>query len=139
MILGIGVDVIEVDRFKPWINYSRDQLLKVFSELELEDIFSGTHDFAMQRMAARYAAKEAFYKALSAMLVKLKKTQKTIPFLSTCRAVSIASGQWEVPVFVVDWKFFEEKLMNKIPDVEINLSLSHEKKYAVAYVIIQEK
>ena len=37
----------------------------------------------------------------------------------------------------VDWKFFEKKFEIQIPEVDINLSISHEKEYAVAYVIIQ--
>lgn len=139
MVLGIGVDIVEVDRFKLWVNYSSEHLLRVFSVSELEYIFAGSQDFAIQKMATRYAAKEAFYKAFSAMLLKLKKTQKTISFLSTCRVVSIALDHWEVPAFVIDWNFFEDKLMNTMPDVEVNLSMSHEKKYAIAYVIIQEK
>jgi phosphopantetheine--protein transferase-like protein len=137
MILGIGVDLVEVGRFKSWLNYSEEQLLKIFSPSELEVIFSGTQEIAMQRMATRYAAKEAFYKAFSAMLIKLNKTQKTITFMSICRAISVLPGYWDVPVLAVDWKFLEEKLVSKMPEVDINLSLSHEKNYAVAYVIIQ--
>ncbi len=139
MILGIGVDLVEVDRFKSWLDYSEEQLLKIFSASELEDIFSGSQEFAIQRMASRYAAKEAFYKAFSAMLVRLNKTQKTISFFSICRMVSVESGEWEVPVFNVDWKILENKLKNNITEVEINLSLSHEKCYAVAHVVIQER
>ena len=82
---------------------------------------------------------EAFYKALSASLVKLKKTEKTVTFLSTCKAVSIVSGEWEVPEVVVDWNFFKEILGFVLPEFDINLSISHEKEYAVAYVIIAKK
>ena len=49
------------------------------------------------------------------------------------------SGSWEVPQLVVDWGFFEKRLATKLPDLDTNLSISHEKDYAVAYVIIQEK
>jgi phosphopantetheine--protein transferase-like protein len=139
MILGIGVDIVQTQRFKPWLEYSKDQLLRVFSQQEIEYIFSGTQELIMQRMASRFAAKEAFYKAFSATLIKLKKTEKTVTFLSTCMAVSIASGQWEVPEIVVDWSFFEKRLATALPLLDINLSISHEKEYAIAYAIIQKK
>jgi phosphopantetheine--protein transferase-like protein len=139
MILGIGADIVQTQRFNSWLEYSKEHLLRVFSQSELDHIFSGTQELAVQRMASHFAAKEAFYKALSATLIKLKKIEKTVEFLSTCMAVSIASGQWEVPTVIVDWCFFEEKLATKLPALDINLSISHEKDYAVAYVIIQGK
>jgi holo-[acyl-carrier protein] synthase len=139
MILGIGVDIVQTQRFNPWLEYSKEQLLRVFSQREIDYIFSGSQELIMQRMSSRFAAKEAFYKALSAALVKLEKTEKTFTFLSACKAVSIVSGQWEVPEVVVDWSFFEEKLATVLPEFDINLSMSHEKDYAVAYVIISKK
>ena len=101
--------------------------------------FWDIQELAMQRMASRFAAKEAFYKALSATLIKFKKTEETISFLSSCKAVWVMSGPWEVPQLVVDWGFFEKRLATKLSDLDTNLSISHEKDYAVAYVIIQGK
>lgn len=138
MLLGIGVDIVQVSRFNNWVDYPKAQLLRVFSQAELDEIFSGTYELVTQRMATRYAAKEAFYKALSSTLVKLKQTKKEIPFSSTCKAVIVKSGEWETPSFEINWDFFEQKLDFKIPEVEVNLSLSHEKDYAIAYVIIQD-
>jgi phosphopantetheine--protein transferase-like protein len=139
VILGVGVDIVQTQRFKPWLEYSKERLLRVFSQQEIDFIFSGSHELAMQRMSSRYAAKEAFYKALSATLVKLEKTEKSFAFLSMCKAISIASGKWEVPEIVVDWNFFEKKLAIELPKFDINFSMSHEKDYAVAYVIISKK
>ncbi|MFA6534776.1 MAG: 4'-phosphopantetheinyl transferase superfamily protein [Candidatus Babeliales bacterium] len=137
MVLGIGVDIVQVSRFKFWVNYPAQQLAHVFSQPEIEYIFSGSQELTMQRMASRFAAKEAFYKALSNTLTRFKKTEETISFLSSCKAVWVMSGPWEVPQLVVDWSFFEKRLAIKLPDLDTNLSISHEKDYAVAYVIIQ--
>lgn len=137
MVLGIGVDIVQVNRFKFWIGCPEKQLLHVFSQPEIEHIFSGTQELAMQRMASRFAAKEAFYKALSNTLTRFKKTEETISFLSSCKAVWVMSGSWDVPQLVVDWSFFEKRLAIKLPNLDTNLSISHEKDYAVAYVMIQ--
>ena len=139
MILGIGVDIVKVGRFKFWLEYSREQLLRVFSPREIENIFSDPRELASQRMASRFAAKEAFYKALSVAMIKLDKTEKTIAFLSACKAITIVPGKWDIPTVEVEWKFFENALGVEIPEFDINLSISHEKEYAVAYVIIQTK
>ncbi len=139
MILGVGVDIVQINRFKFWVEYPVKQLSHVFSQDELAYIFSGTQELAMQRMASRFAAKEAFYKAFSAALAKFKTTEETILFLSSCKAVWVMAGKWEVPQLVIDWSFFAKRLAIKLPNLEANLSLSHEKDYAVAYVLIQEK
>ena len=80
MVLGVGVDIVQINRFKFWIEYPKAQLSHVFSKPELDYIFSGTQELAMQRMASRFAAKEAFYKALSNTLTRFKKTEETIRF-----------------------------------------------------------
>ena len=57
MIVGIGIDVTQVSRFTRAAG--RDGLLdRIFTPEE--------HDVSMQRMAGRFAAKEAFAKALGA-------------------------------------------------------------------------
>ncbi|MGV8908365.1 MAG: holo-ACP synthase [Propionicimonas sp.] len=57
MIVGIGIDVTQVSRFTRAA--AREGLLdRIFTPAE--------HDVSMQRMAGRFAAKEAFAKALGA-------------------------------------------------------------------------
>jgi holo-[acyl-carrier protein] synthase len=57
MIVGIGIDVTQVSRFK--VAATRNGLLeRLFTAAE--------RDESMQRMAGRFAAKEAFAKALGA-------------------------------------------------------------------------
>lgn len=58
MIVGIGLDVTQVSRFAEAVGRTPGLLDKVFTPAE--------HDTSMQRMAGRFAAKEAFAKALGA-------------------------------------------------------------------------
>ena len=56
MIVGIGIDVTQVSRFSEAAARTPALLDKIFTPAE--------HDTSMQRMAGRFAAKEAFAKAL---------------------------------------------------------------------------
>jgi len=64
MILGIGVDIIEISRIKQSVERSGDKFLnRIFTEKELEYCLSKGNKY--QHLAARFAAKEAISKALS--------------------------------------------------------------------------
>jgi holo-[acyl-carrier protein] synthase len=62
MIYGIGIDVIEVNRIQKEIDREGGLAEKVFTVIET-GYCEKKHDKA-QHYAARYAAKEAFFKAL---------------------------------------------------------------------------
>src|SRR4051812_39473631 len=64
MILGIGVDAVEISRVERMMSKRRDQMLaRLFTPVELE--YLATKSFPAQHIAVRLAAKEAAYKALS--------------------------------------------------------------------------
>ncbi len=64
MVLGIGIDIIEIDRIKKSIDEFGNQFLnKVFTKTEIDYSISKKNKY--QHFAARFAAKEAIYKALS--------------------------------------------------------------------------
>jgi len=63
MTFGIGIDTIEVPRIANSIQVYGDQFLKrIFSEEEI--LYSSPKPHAAEHFAARFAAKEAFAKAL---------------------------------------------------------------------------
>jgi holo-[acyl-carrier protein] synthase len=62
MIYGIGTDLIEVDRIAEKIRKSSDFLHLVFSKVEIE--YCSTKLNKYEHYAARFAAKESFFKAL---------------------------------------------------------------------------
>ena len=64
MILGIGIDIIEIERIKQSVDdYGEHFLQKIYTKTELEYSLAKSNKY--QHLAARFAAKEAIYKALS--------------------------------------------------------------------------
>ena len=62
MIIGTGIDIVEVPRMKQAIRkWNENFLSKVFTEREIA--YSSSRRFAPQHFAARFAAKEAVVKA----------------------------------------------------------------------------
>lgn len=137
MITGIGVDIVNVSRFQSLATASQERLLRVFSSEELVDCIKPDKTYDLAKLAARFAAKEAFYKALSASLVHLCLTQQTASLLTLCRPVQVTTPFWGVPTLMVDWKAIEEIIKNSLPTMRVNLSLSHEKEQAIAFVVIE--
>ncbi len=64
MVLGIGIDIIEIERIKESIDKLGDRFLnKIYTKKELEYCVAKANKY--QHYAARFAAKEAIYKAIS--------------------------------------------------------------------------
>lgn len=63
MILGIGIDIVEVKRMAQAVERGNERLLdRLFTPRERSDAAGGQRQF--ERLAARFAAKEATFKAL---------------------------------------------------------------------------
>ncbi len=120
MKIACGTDIIEINRIKKAIEKAGDKFVNtIYTEKEIN--YCESHDVnKYQHYAARFAAKEAVYKALN-------KTSN---------------------IGRIDWKNFE--IINNIygkPDVKImdnsiesiDISISHCKEYAVANVVILYK
>jgi len=146
MILGIGIDVVEAERFNPWLTYTHERLNKVFTDQELVDCRNAEGTLIAEKLAVRYAAKEAFYKALSGALIKANSTQivatrllyKEFSFLQLASHCHVQYGTWGVPILVVEWDAVEELSGSHVPLVmKAHLSLSHERTMAVAMVVIE--
>ncbi len=64
MVIGIGIDIIEISRVKESIEKYGDKFLnKIYTKQELDYCLSKSEKY--QHFAARFAAKEAVYKALT--------------------------------------------------------------------------
>lgn len=139
MILGIGTDIARIDRFSGMSKLSRKRLRTFFSEAELaaaQDPMS-PECLLSEKLATRFAAKEALFKALSASLVKLGHTQQTFSLRFLAQISSVQISTWGVPEFHVDWAVLEQKIGVKLPSLQIHLSLSHEREHALAFVVCQ--
>lgn len=64
MVLGIGIDIIEIERIKKSVDeFGESFLNKIYTQTEINYSISRPNKY--QHLAARFAAKEAIYKALS--------------------------------------------------------------------------
>lgn len=125
---SIGIDTVEIERFKHWHGYSHHSLRKIYSPQELEYCLSNPKKSA-ERFAVRLAAKEAFLKALSQLVPEQK-----LSLLTICTTVSI-NRKTEVPSLIIDWETLKNH-GNVIKDYKSTLSLTHSKISALAIVLL---
>ena len=107
MVLGLGIDIIEIERIKKSMDeYGQQFLNKVFTEAEINYCNSKFNKY--QHFAARFAAKEAVYKAIASAwkdglrwkdieieneptgMPKVKSTHKLQNFLSNNKDLRIS-------------------------------------------------
>ena len=122
MIRGVGTDLVENARLESWL--AKPALLdKYFSAQEQADVAASQHPAAS--LAARFAAKEAFGKALGTGLEGLR--------LKDIAVVREAGGR---PVFELGPS--ARVACDRLGARHLHLSLSHEKGYSLAFVIAEE-
>ena len=127
MIVGTGVDIIEIERFANWHGYSEKQLCKLFSPQEIAYCCADTQKSA-QRFAVRFALREALYKA-----IRVAAPECRIPFLTLCKAITIAGAPQTPPKVIFNWHIVPDL----DPATKIHFSLSHSKTTAIAQVILE--
>ena len=125
MILGIGVDIVDIERFDTWHVKPIDQLKYIFSPEEISYCLEMPLHSA-ERFAVRFAAKEAFYKAYCAW-----QTQP-IPFNGVAKWVSVGKSPQGVPHLLVSWQQLEAPF-----EPLTHITLSHGKTAAIAYVLLE--
>jgi len=120
MIKGIGIDIVEIHRIRDAVQKWRNKFLeKVFNDGEVSYCYKRINVF--QCLACRFAAKEAFIKALSD-----SEMQGRLPNLKDIIILNYPSGK---PYITVHGDLPEPYV--------ISLTLSHERHYAVAMVILE--
>jgi phosphopantetheine--protein transferase-like protein len=131
MIIGIGIDSVEIPRLVRWSQFRREQLLRIFHPDELTYCFQSSINTA-QRLAVRFAAREACFKALSAHM------DKPVPFLTLCKAICVQHLISGAPQLIIDWDQLAEKGYQKpaIP-ITIHLSLTHTQSLATAFIVVE--
>jgi holo-[acyl-carrier protein] synthase len=114
MIYGIGIDVVNIGRFKKAVERWGTRLEKrLFTDGELRYCLGQTHP--ERHLAVRFAAKEALFKALGTSL----------PF----RNVEITRESSGRPAVKVAG----------LPDhYRFNISMSHERDFGVAQVVVEK-
>ncbi len=127
MILGIGIDIVEIERFKSWHTKPVKQLTRILSHEEIAYCLEISEKSA-ERFALRFAAKEAFYKALCAW------QHTKLPLISLCKTVSVVKQKGNMPHLEVAWD------MLNVPYIPFcHITLSHSRAIAIAQVILENK
>ncbi|GAA1968869.1 holo-ACP synthase [Microbacterium deminutum] len=115
MITGIGVDLVEISRFERSLARSPRLLERLFSP--------GERSLPMRSLAERFAAKEAFTKALGGSdgvhWTEIEVTSETSghPWLRLCGSTAAVVAHRGITA--------------------IHLSMTHEGGFAVAYVVAE--
>ena len=124
MIAGIGIDIIEVARIKRVCEKNPEFCNKVFSEKEITYCESKADPGLSY--AARFAAKEAFMKALGT------GWNEEVAWKDIETEISEAGA----PSLTIQGNTKKALEIRKIEVVHV--SLSHEKEYAVACVVLEK-
>lgn len=125
MIFGIGIDIIEVARIQKQIDSESNSFLKkIFTDKEIEYCESKIKNKA-QNFAARFAAKEAFFKALGT------GWRDGLSW----KDVEIENDELGKPNILLSGKSKKNIQENDIS--KIHISLSHIREIAVAVVILE--
>lgn len=115
-IKGTGIDIIEVDRIKKALDRWGDAFINhIFTAEEIT--YCQKHKFPAQNYAARFAAKEAIYKAVG-----------DNPHLGW-KDIQILKDNHGKPYCTI---------LNHDVSYQIHVSLSHTENYATAHAIVTE-
>ncbi|MCR4667247.1 MAG: holo-ACP synthase [Desulfovibrio sp.] len=122
MIIGIGCDIVETDRIAHSIEcFGTHFLQKVYTEGERQSVHGNT----AQYFAARFAAKEAVVKALGTGFTRgIAMTD-----------ISVLNTREGAPSLVFFGK--AKEILAELGVCKSFLSISHEKKYCIAYVVLE--
>jgi len=121
VIIGTGIDIVEVERLKEAINKWGDSFLKkVFTDSEID--YARKKRFSFEHLAARFAAKEAVLKAFGDNRWVDWKNIETF---------NRETGKPGVRLY----GYIEEMRKQRGID-EVVVSISHTKNYALANVIL---
>ena len=124
MIVGIGTDIVEIERIRGASEkWGKRFLRKIFTEREIAYCYKKKDPFT--HLAVRFAAKEAVVKALSSLLVKRYALQDI-------EILNHHTGKPFINLLGNLKESFQDKFI-------IHLTLTHERNYAVATVVLETK
>ncbi|NWF88607.1 MAG: holo-ACP synthase [Ignavibacteriaceae bacterium] len=121
MVMGIGIDIIEIDRIKESVDKFGDKFLnKIYTQTELNYCLQKKYKY--QHLAARFAAKEAVYKALATGWNKDVSWQ----------SIEISNEPNGMPLVTLKGNL--KKFLSN--DKDLKISMSHSKEYVTCVAIV---
>jgi holo-[acyl-carrier protein] synthase len=130
MIVGTGIDAVEVTRFADWHAKPIRSLKRIFSDSEITYCLSNKK-LSAQRFAVRFAAREAVYKIAHAI-----PALQHVSFFTMAHAIVITKSDTGAPKLHVDWY---ELGIDQPPQIIWHLSMTHTKELAIASVIAEQQ
>lgn len=126
MILGIGVDIIEIDRIEKGIKKQDKFLDKIFTDKEIE--YFQNRKMNIEVIAGNFAAKEAISKALGTGF-------RSLSFLD----IEVLRDELGKPIVNIENKMKKniEYIFGGGQVYRIHITISHSKSNAVAYAILE--
>ena len=120
MIVGVGVDAVEIDRFRRSLERTPSMKTRLFTSEELE--YVKPHDDPTPSLAARFAAREAVMKAMGVGLGAFEFHDVWVKRAESGRPTLAVTGR-------------AEQIANELGVTEWHLSITHTASTAIAYVI----
>lgn len=122
MIMGVGVDIVEIPRIEKALCRNANFLNKLLSNNEIE--FLRDKKVRPEYVAGRFAAKEAVSKALGTGFRKFKFKDIEIENTSLGKPIVYLKGE-------------AENIVSKLGNYKIHLSISHSRDNAIAYAVLE--
>lgn len=122
MILGTGIDIIEIKRIQSVFDTEKKKM-RIFTEKEIA--LASPANYA--RLSGYYAAKEAFSKALGTGI-------KGIAF----KDIEVLKDSAGKPYINKEKVLAHVQKLFKVEDFTVHLTISHDRDKAIAMVIIEE-
>ena len=126
-MIGIGVDLVDVHRFRTVLQRRAQISERLFTKNELSDCNLATDP--TERLAARFAAKEATWKALS-------PTRGEGLFFREIEVLNDKNGRPYLNFTGKTKKYLEKKENQLEGKLKFDISLSDEPPFVIAFVII---
>ncbi|MFH5959341.1 holo-ACP synthase [Clostridium perfringens] len=126
MIIGIGVDIIEIERVKQAIQNNKNFLSKLFTEREIDYFIS--RNMNSEVIAGNFAAKEAVSKALGTGI-------RGFSF----KDIEILRNELGKPEVILHngANLIGNKLVGNNNSLRVHLSISHNNSSAIAYSVLE--
>lgn len=121
MIIGIGTDIIEIDRIKKAIDRTNGFIEKIFTDKEIT-LFK-SKNMRSEVIAGNFAAKEAISKSLGTGIRGF-----------SLKEIEVLRDDLGKPIVVLSDNI--ESLIGK--GYKLNLSISHDNTSAIAFAILEE-
>jgi len=122
MIVGTGVDIVEVERVKKALDaWGKRFLERVFTQRELD--YANTKKFSQESLAARFACKESVLKAFGDTRVGIQ-----------LRNIEVLNDSKGKPEIVLHGEAKEFASKNRLDNIIV--SMSHTPNYAISNAIL---